>query len=470
MKRFILFLLTCVCLKAGSVTATNLYPAYVDQPPHTSGTVTFTYSITDNVITIVKSSGSTFNPGVSNWNSNSFIIVTFDGGGSSGFGVSQNEYPGSVVCPAGRGATILIGNETTVLFSFHVDLATAPQPQTLIVSPSTAASGVKGESFAFTLTGAQSSNTYAASVVSGNVSLSISGNILTVFTSQTSEGLGVVNAYITGGNGYIASDGVDIHIALGASKKVRFSIPANKGDYPITYKAFQGGIEIGSLVKNPGDGAIIFEIDVAANGGEVTLKQFVTGVGVDGSSLVNQSGTTSQVGTTAKQTPSTEPTLSPVAAGDGVVILNPANNTSKASVWELPATNAAPATDSTIRQGFDKLVGTDAALPNVIDDSISIADSDKTNATQAAGDSLATSRNGYNSRLSEVQNSKPVLPTVNTEIHRYEINCLPHNIGPIVLDFSNFSTSISIMRTIIKFGLIFMAWFAYAKTLKSSIV
>ena len=344
------------------------------------------------------------------------------------------------------------------------------QPQTLSVAPSTSASGAKGQTFVFTLSGAQSSNTYSASVVSGNVSLALSGNSLTVFTSQSSGSTGVISVHINSGNGYDASDSVDITLTLGASKKVRFIIPANKGDYTIIYKAYQGGVEIGSITKVAGAGGSIFEIDVGADGGEVTLKQFASGLGVDGVSLVNQSGTTSQVGTESKQTPSTDPTLSPAAAGDGVVLLNPANNTSKASVWEVPPVNAAPATDSTIRQGFDKLVGTDAQIPTVPDETAAINATDLTTTAETAGDSLSTARTGYNSRLSEIQSTKPVLPTVNSEIHRYEIHCLPDAIGPIVLDFSRFETPISIMRAIIKFAIIFMSWFAYAKTLKSSIV
>lgn len=350
--RFFIFLLTCVSLQAGSITAINLYPAYIDPEPH-SGNVTFTYTYSNDAYTITKSSGSTWNPGVSNWNSNAFIIVTFDGGGSSGFNVSNNDYPGIVVCPPNKGATILIGIESTVLFSFHLAVPTALEDQNIIAN-NLAGSAYKGSTITGHASGKASGSVYSITVISSSGGASI--NEQTGDYVLTPSTVGQLNFQISASasSGYKASNTLVGSFDVKESNKFKYTIPFNNGKFDIKYELWQGDTKLGEYIVKPGDGGTISTLDLAANDLPVTVKSFIIGVASDGVNTITD-GTSqllSKVETFTPQSTDT-PTTQKVAAPpvSSVIASTPeAISERSGTVWSKPTTTAT-GTNQTPGQG-----------------------------------------------------------------------------------------------------------------------
>lgn len=202
-------------------------------------------------------------------------------------------------------------SDTQVMRIYLTDTA----PQTVTLTPDGgSASIVTGQTFNGTASGAQGGNAYNIAVISGTASASINATTgAYTVTAGATAGLVSYSVWASAGNGYSRSSDVTGVLSVTLSKKVTVTIPANNGPQPIQYELRQGGSLIGTRTQMPGDTAIIQQIDVGANAGEVTVTSKVLGVVADGTSYVVSDNPTDSIPTETETTviPSNDPATPP---------------------------------------------------------------------------------------------------------------------------------------------------------------
>jgi len=124
--------------------------------------------------------------------------------------------------------------------------------QTASLSPNGGAAALAAnQTFNGVATGAQAGNAYNISIISGTGGASINASTGVYTVTPSAAGLLTYKVWISAGGGYERSADAQASIAVTASKQVKVTIPANKGKYPVTYKLYQDGVEIGQAVQNP---------------------------------------------------------------------------------------------------------------------------------------------------------------------------------------------------------------------------
>jgi len=246
-------------------------------------------------------------------------------------------------------------------------ITAAPLTQTVSLSPSGGAGAIlTGQTFSGTATGAQAGNPYNISITSGSGGASINPTTgAYTVTAGPTGGIIHYKVWVSAGSGYLRSDDAEANIAVTLSKKVKVTIPANKGKFPVTYKLYQGGVEIGSHLQMPGATAFIVTIDVGANDGEVTMKSFTSGVMSDDGVIVEDEGGNIEETIPVSITPSTDPqTVTPPPApdvkkpGDAVSTKLPRTKVSWGATGQStdPESQTDILTNKTYREGVEKQV------------------------------------------------------------------------------------------------------------------
>lgn len=304
------------------------------------------------------------------------------------FPVNAGSMPTGVVVTA-KSDYVALGASGTM----SITLSDDPIPQTCTLSPDGGAGSiVSGQSFTGTASGAQAGNPYNISIISGPGSAAINATTGAYSITATGGGLIHYKVWISEGGGYSRSADAESNVAAAASKKVKVTIPANNGKYPVLYKLYQDGAEIGSYLQAPGAIAHIVVIDVGANDGPVTMKSYTSGITVDDGVIVEDVNGVVEETSKTVITPSTDPqTVTPDPAQK---VVKPGDSVSKLPrtkvVWGASGQSDSPSaqtdivTNKTYREGVEKQL----EKPNI---ELDLADnrpttSDMQSAGQAAKD------------------------------------------------------------------------------------
>lgn len=150
-------------------------------------------------------------------------------------------------------------------------------------------------------------------------------------------------------------------VDVATENKVRISLPINKSDKAKTYKLIQDGVELGTVVLEPGQG--LLQTFTVPAGTEITVVELIEDMEQDGPVWVESPGTVTEVpvGTatpTAVPTGGADPAPTNINPGD----VQPQNTTTPATdkqVWTPTATVTSGTSDFTVkayREGVDKIV------------------------------------------------------------------------------------------------------------------
>lgn len=349
--------------------------------------------------------------------------------------------------------------------------------QTVTLSPSGGAGAIlTGQTFSGTASGAQAGNSYNISITSGSGGASInpSTGAYTV-TAGPQGGLIHYKVWVSAGNGYARSADAEANIAVSLSKKVKVTIPANSGKYPITYKLYQGGVEIGSHTQMPGATAFIVTIDVGANDGPVTMKAFTQGIITDGVVFVDDvSGNVEEtlpVTVTPSADPTTPPTTVPPPNTTTPTTTPPKPGGSSGVVWSSTGGAGTDAlTNSTYREGVGKIIDTltgDLPQAESQDSDINTTVTQSTTDAQSVMDAAADVSDNIQTAKTALSDKQPILADVTGSQMVYSFTLA--QIGKTwTVDLSDYATPINLMRTVIKVLFMLFMWFLYARTLRSS--
>lgn len=348
--------------------------------------------------------------------------------------------------------------------------------QTVTLSPNGGAAAiVKGQTFSGTATGAQAGNPYNISIVSGQGSAAI--NSATGAYTVTANGAGLITykVWVSAGGGYERSQDAQASIAVAESQKVKVTIPANNGKYPITYKLYQGGGEIGSYTQMPGGSAYILTIDVGANDGQVTMKAFTQGIMTDGVVFVDDvSGNVEEV---------LPVVINPSSNPDAPSSVIPAPNTTTSTtappsaggasgvVWSSTGGAGSDAlTNSTYREGVGKIIDTltgDLPQADSQEAQMNANEADSTTAARSVLDDAADVSDNVKQVREALVGKQPVLVDVSGSQYVYSYTFA--QIGKTwTIDLSFIATPVNLMRTVIKVLFLLFMWFLYARTLRSA--
>lgn len=352
-----------------------------------------------------------------------------------------------------------------------------PLPQTATLSPNGgAASLVEGQSFNGTATGAQAGNPYNISIVSGQGSASINSSTGAYTIIANGPGLIHYKVWISAGGGYDRSADAESNIAVAASKKVKVTIPANNGKYSITYKLYQGGVEIGSHTQAPGASAFIVVIDVGANDGPVTMKSFTNGIMTDGVVFVeDETGNVEEVipvTITPTNDPDAPPTTIPPPNTTTPTTTTPTPGGSSGTVWSSTGGAGTDAlTNATYREGVGKLLDaintTEVPQAESQETAINNATNEGVTMAQSVMDAAADVKDNVQAAKTALGDKQPIIVAVSGSQLVYSYTLA--QIGKTwTIDLSFAQTPITLMRTVIKVLFMLFMWFLYAKTLRSS--
>lgn len=357
--------------------------------------------------------------------------------------------------------------------------ATGPEdmPQTASLSPNGgAASLIQGQTFSGTATGAQAGNPYNISIVSGQGSASI--NSATGAYTVTANGPGLIHykVWISAGGGYTRSPDAESNISVTASKKVKVTIPANTGKYPITYKLYQGGVEIGSHTQMPGATAHIVTIDVGANDGPVTMKAFTSGIMTDGVVFVDDvTGNVEEV-LPVTITPTSDDTAPPVTVPKPNTTTSntttPKPGGSTGVVWSSTGGAGSDAlTNATYREGVGKILDAintgDVPEAESQETAINEATNEGATTAQSVMDAAADVKDNVQAAKTALTDKQPIIIPVSGSQLVYSYTLA--QIGKTwTVDLTFLQTPITLMRTVIKVLFMLFMWFLYARTLRSS--
>jgi len=257
----------------------------------------------------------------------------------------------------------------------------ANQPQTCTIT-NASAPAVSGQTITGTASGAQGGNPYNISVVSGPASAAINSSTGAYTVTATGAGTISYKVWISGGNGYDRSNDATGGGTVANSKKVKVTLPANNGNYPIQYTLWQNGVSIGSYTQTPGNGAYILTIDVGADGGAVTVTSKVIGLFIDpNGNYISDPSKESSTGIIDTVTPTADPNasavdLTPPPANTAKDPSTPA--TKSDTVWSQDAQNKTDPTaqtdlltNATYREGVDKIKSVLEAAKNSSDTGLS---------------------------------------------------------------------------------------------------
>lgn len=159
----------------------------------------------------------------------------------------------------------------------------------------------------------------------------------------------------------VVSDNVQWYEIAAGTNKVKISLPINKTDRAKTYKLIQGGVEVGTVTLQPGEGLI--QTFTVPAGTEVTVAELIEDIESDGPVWVASPGavTQSPVGTAT-------PTLVSAGGGDpptttaisgGVQPETKATADTAKQVWSPTSGVTAGSSDFTVkayREGVDKII------------------------------------------------------------------------------------------------------------------
>jgi len=191
---------------------------------------------------------------------------------------ASSSFSKTVVLPVG-GTIAGGGNWNGSTYNSPVTLFTRAGSQTASLSPDGgAASIVEGQTFVGTASGAQGGNPYNISIVSGPGSASINSSTGAYTVTANGSGLIHYKVWISAGGGYTRSPDAESNIAVTNSAKVKVTVPANNGSYPIVYKLWQNGVVVGTHTQMPGASAFIVVLPVSASDGPVTMTSQTQGV------------------------------------------------------------------------------------------------------------------------------------------------------------------------------------------------
>jgi len=353
-------------------------------------------------------------------------------------------------------------------------------PQTVSLSPDGGSGAIlTGETFTGTATGAQAGNSYNISITSGSGGASInpSTGAYTV-TAGPTGGLIHYKVWISAGGGYARSADVGANIAVSLSKKIKVTIPANNGKYPITYILFNGaGVQVGSdIVQMPGATAIITVIDVGAQDGPFTLKSYTQGITTDGVVFVDdaEGGVEETISTTIPSSadPTTPPTtvMPPNTSTPNTSTPTPGGKTGV--VWSSTGGAGSDAlTNSTYREGvgkiIDELQGGEIPQAPSQDEAINAEVENSQTVVDGVLNTAAVVRKNTDDAAAAIVDIKPVLVNVsgNQLVYTYTLA----QIGKTwTIDLTFLETPINLMRTVIKVLFMLFMWFLYARTLRAS--
>jgi len=355
---------------------------------------------------------------------------------------------------------------------------TSDLSQTASLSPDGGSGAIlTGQTFSGTATGAQAGNSYNISITSGSGGASInpSTGAYTV-TAGPTGGLIHYKVWISAGGGYERSADVEANIAVTLSKKVKVTIPANNGQYSITYKLYQGGVEIGSHIQMPGASAIIVTIDVGTNEGPVTMKSFTNGIMTDGVVFVEDvSGNVEEVlpvTITPTADPDAPPTTIPPPNTTNPTTTTPKPGGVSGTVWSSTGGAGTDAlTNATYREGVDKMMdkmeGKEAPEAPSQDEAIDATVSNSQVVADSVLEVAANVRDNIDDAAGAIVDMKPVLTNVsgNQLVYTYTLAQINKT---WTIDLSFAQGPITLMRTVIKVLFMLFMWFLYARTLRSS--
>ena len=239
------------------------------------------------------------------------------------------------------------------------------QPQTVVITPGTA-SLLAGNSQVFTASGGHTSYVWS---LSGGGALAYDGASATV--QATNGGTYTLTVYAPAGTGWLRSNDATATITSTPSNRVRVSLKANTGSWPIEYIVMQQGEAVATYTQAPGASARIIS-QVVATTDPVTVLSRQIGISQEetGTWSVNPEG----AGPTT-----TSPAITPIASDEPPAVDLPAPAAPAAPaptqgaqnfkpVWSSVTPNTNPAnqtdllTNSTFREGVDKQVENLAAL------------------------------------------------------------------------------------------------------------
>lgn len=396
LRRCALLSLGIFGLVSSAVTASAVTVYFDATAVYTGSTnVQFTFNETTRALAFVDGGYYPASGGTGQGWSNVNTYGTDTGGVTVWGPVSRPPYSGTVTVPAGVVKIYVQGvnGYNGVSTPYKLGYSLVPLDQTVTLSPNGgAASILTGQTFSGQATGAQAGNSYNISITSGSGGASInpSTGAYTV-TAGPTGGLIHYKVWVSAGGGYARSSDAESNITVSLSKKVKVTIPANKGKYPVTYKLYQGGVEIGSHTQMPGASAFIVTIDVGANDGEVTMKSFTSGVLSDDGVIVEDVNGVVEQDLPDKITPSTDPqTVTPTgttdmkAPGDSVSTKLPRTKVSWGSSGQStdPSAQTDILTNKTYREGVEKQVEQSGIELKMADERPS--ESDMTSKGQAA--------------------------------------------------------------------------------------
>lgn len=367
-------------------------------------------------------------------------------------------------------------NANQISFVLGADGSINPTPT---LSPSGGAGSIlTGQTFNGTASGRLGTGAYNISIVSGAGSASINATTGAFTVTAGSTG-GVVNykVWISSGGGYGRSPDASANITVGLSKKVRVTIPANNGQFPIVYKLYQGGVEIGSTTQLAGASAIITTIDVGDDDSPVTMKSFTSGIMTDGVVIVEDVAGVIELDIPTVITPTADPSTPPVTITPPVTsstLAQTAQDSQPALVWSSTGGTSGDAlTNGVFREGVGKVVNamTGGDMEPIPDQTpqIEALEADANTKLDTMFGGLESVGDATGDVQADLESRKPTLVGVEGSQWVYTLP-MPMLTENIVIDLTWAETPINLMRTVIKVAFLLFMWFLYGRTLRSASV
>jgi len=319
-------------------------------------------------------------------------------GTGSGTGITLSPQSGSGTTTVTRNYTYPVGGSVTVNFYTSVYEPSGDNPrfdrkntsitrpaadaaQTVTITPSTA-SILAGNSQLFTASGGHTSYVWS---LTGGGALAYDGANATV--EATNGGTYTLSVWAPAGTGWLRSNDATATITAIPSNRVRVSLQANSGKWPVEYVVMQNGEAVATYTQAPGASArIISQVVPTADPVTVLSRQIGISQEETGTWTVNPAGAGPVT---------TSPEITPIASEEPPAVNVPApsapnaqapteGNQSYKPVWSSGTTNTDPAnqtdllTNKTFKEGVDKQVENLAGLKADSDERKKDADDAKT--------------------------------------------------------------------------------------------
>lgn len=271
-------------------------------------------------------------------------------------------------------------------------------------------------------------------------------------------------------------------------KQVHLGLVNPSAEYATTFKIFQDGVQIDSVVvpKSSSQSAII-EVPSTAN---VTVQAFVNGLTKDGNSWVDQPSAVTDLGPVGSQsgapiTPTTTdpPPVTPMKPPTGIPSGNKTSEEEKA-IWAPDATTTA-LTKAVYREGVDKITGKIGDVANKLSTTNTKLGEIKDSLTNAppgfeGGDDLPSEADPADvpvmpsaAQVDGLGAKIPAMPTITNpgSVSSFSFALAIPRVGTktFAVDLSEYESGINVFKWIVRAALALMFWWAVVDNIRKAV-